>query len=179
MRIALFACIGLFFACANSATEKELQQQIEQLKAIEIMKEAIGNRNKNSVKEFFKVLENENISGLVNLFAEDGKHINPYHSGIFLEGAVGKEAIKAYWTPVFSNFDGMTFPIEEIYAMEDPQVVFVQYTGNIKLKNNAGIYRNDYYSIFKFNSDGKIKEYVELFNPIIAARSFGLLDEIK
>lgn len=139
----------------------------------------VSERNKANVKAFFKALENENANGVANLFTEDAKHINPYHSDIFPKGANGKEAIKNYWEPVFPNFDGMTFPIEEIYAMEDPNIVFVKYTGNIKLKNNAGVYSNNYYSTFKFNNEGKIIEYVEIFNPITAARGFGLLDKIK
>ncbi|MBC6400356.1 MAG: nuclear transport factor 2 family protein [Ekhidna sp.] len=139
----------------------------------------MGERNKTSVKSFFQALENEDADEVVNLFAENAIHINPYHSGIFPEGANGKEAIKNYWEPVFPNFDGMTFPVDEIYAMEDPSIVYVKYTGNIKLKNNAGVYSNNYYSTFKFDEEGKITEYVEIFNPITAARGFGLLDKIK
>lgn len=139
----------------------------------------ISERNKYAVKAFFKALENKNATEVANLFTKDAKHINPYHSDIFPKGANGKEAIKNYWEPVFPNFDGMSFPIDEIYAMEDPNIVFVKYTGNIKLKNNVGVYSNYYYSTFKFNEEGKITEYVEIFNPITAARGFGLLDKIK
>ena len=113
------------------------------------------------------------------LFAEDGVHINPYASGIFPEGTKGIEGVRAYWEPVFPNFEAMTFPIEDIYAMEDPNIVFVKFEGNIKLKNNAGWYKNNYYATFKFNEEGKITEYVEIFNPIVAAKGFGLLDKIK
>ena len=134
----------------------------------------IQNRNKNNVKAFFKALENENVSDLVALFAEDGKHINPYHTHIFPQGATGKTEIANYWTPVFPNFEGMEFPIQEIYTMENPNMIYVKYTGNIKLKNNVGVYKNQYYSTFKFNDEGKITEYVEIFNPIVAAKAFNL-----
>ncbi len=143
------------------------------------MNTTIATQNKASVTSFFKALEEENVDNLLQLFADDAKHINPYHSGIFPEGAEGKEAIRAYWAPVFPNFDGMSFPIEELYAMEDPSLVFVKYSGHIKLKDGAGTYSNNYYSTFKFDDNGKIIEYVELFNPITAARGFGLLDKIK
>lgn len=135
--------------------------------------------NKTTVKAFFKALENENVDQLVALFAPNGVQINPYASGLFPEGAKGKEAIRNYWTPVFINFDGMNFPIEELYAMEDPTIVFVKYKGKIKLKNAAGFYENEYYSTFKFNDLGLIVEYVEIFNPIVAARGFGLIDKIQ
>jgi len=139
---------------------------------------SVGEQNKNIVRQFFKALQEEDVNALVNLFAENAKHINPYHSGIFPEGATGKEEIRAYWTPVFSNFDGMKFPIEEIYYTENPNIVFVKYKGEIKLKNGIGYYQNDYYSTFKFNKAGLIEEYVEIFNPVVAARGFGLLEKL-
>ena len=140
---------------------------------------SISEKNKKTVRQFFTALEEENVDNIVKLFAKNAKHINPYHSEIFPRGANGNEAIREYWTPVFPNFDGMEFPIEEIYAMEDPAIIYVKYKGVIKLKNNAGYYKNDYYSTFKFNDSGKIIEYVEIFNPITAAKGFGLLDKIK
>ncbi|OJJ23985.1 hypothetical protein BKI52_04715 [marine bacterium AO1-C] len=138
-----------------------------------------GKKNKATVRKFFELLEQENIAAFVDLFAENGQQINPYASGLFPEGAKGKAALKAYWEPVPGNFAGMKFPIHEIYATEDPNIVFVKYSGKIKLKNDAGTYENEYYSTFKFDSEGKITEYVEIFNPIVAARGFGLLDKIK
>lgn len=136
-------------------------------------------KNKKTTKAFFKALENENAADVASLFSEDAQHINPYASGLFPEGAYGKEAIKNYWEPVFPNFEGMRFLIEELYAMEDPNIVFVKFTGKIKLKNGAGFYENQYYSTFKFNKEGLITEYVEIFNPIVAARGFGMLNQIK
>lgn len=139
----------------------------------------IAERNKATVKQFFSLLSEENIPAFIDLFAEEGKQVNPYSSGLFPEGAVGKKALSEYWTPVTGNFEGMEFPIEAIYALEDPSIIFVKYTGKIKLKNNAGYYQNDYYSTFTFDEVGKITEYVEIFNPIVAAEGFGMLDQIK
>ncbi len=136
-------------------------------------------KNIQTVKDFFKALENENANDVANLFSEEGKQINPYHSNIFPKGANGKAEIKAYWAPVFPNFNGMQFHIEEIHAMENTPMVYVKYKGNIKLKNSTGIYSNNYYSTFKFNNEGKITEYVEIFNPITAAKGFDLIDKIK
>lgn len=143
------------------------------------MEHEMAKRNKKSAKAFFTALEDENIAALTALFATGARHINPYASGIFPTGAEGREGIRKYWEPVFPNFDGMTFDIEQIYAMEDPTMVFVKYTGRIKLKNNAGHYENNYYSTFRFDDSGLITEYVEIFNPIVAARGFGLIDQIK
>ena len=73
----------------------------------------------------------------------------------------------------------MRFPIDELLATEDPTIVFVRYRGEIQLKDDAGVYENNYYSTFRFNADGKIAEYVEIFDPVVAARGFGVLDQLK
>ena len=173
-RIYLMALLmGLISCSIAKQTQKTLAKNTIQ------MNTEIAERNKASVQAFFKALEAENADAVANLFAEDAVHVNPYASGIFPEGAQGKEAIRNYWKPVFPNFDGMEFPIEELYAMEDPSMVYVKYQGRIKLKNAAGYYENDYYSTFKFDEAGLITNYVEIFNPIVAARGFGLIDQIK
>lgn len=178
-KLFIFSCIGLFLSCSSSDKTEKLQNELNQLKQQHTKSVDIATKNKASVKAFFKALEKEDANAVAELFADSAVHINPYHSGLFPTGSNGKENIRNYWIPVFSTFDGMTFPIEEIYAMEDPKMVFVKYKGNVKLKDNAGVYRNDYYSTFKFDDDGKITEYVEIFNPIVAARGFGLLEKIR
>ena len=148
-------------------------------KAINKVQGITTRSNKETVKVFFQSLESGDLDQLVSLFAEGGKQVNPYASGIFPEGAAGKEAIRKYWEPVFTNFDGMTFPITALYSMEDPTMVFVAYNGKIKLKNDQGYYENEYFSTFRFDESGLITEYVEIFNPITAAKAFGLIDKIK
>ena len=135
--------------------------------------------NKQQVRRFFQLLEAEKIDELIELFADNGQQINPYASGLFPTGAQGKAALKAYWEPVPGLFDGMEFPIEVLLATENPNIIFVKYQGKIKLKDSDQYYQNDYYSTFQFDAEGKITEYVEIFNPIVAARGFGLLDKIK
>ena len=137
------------------------------------------NPNKETVRKFFRLLEEENISAFIDLFAEDGQQINPYASGLFPEGAKGKEALKNYWEPVPGNFDGMQFNIQELLATENPKIIYVSYEGKIKLKGEEAYYENQYYSTFRFDEKGKITEYVEIFNPIVAARGFGLLDQLR
>ncbi len=138
----------------------------------------ISERNKATVRAFFTALEAEDAAAVAALFATGGVHINPYHCGVFPTGAEGRDAIEAYWAPTFPNFDGMTFLIQKLCAMEGGQGVFVRYTGRIKLRDGAGWYSNDYYSTFAFNESGEITEYVEIFNPVVAARGFGLMGQL-
>lgn len=152
---------------------------MKRLENKDYLTDEIAAMNKANTRDFLKALEAMDVDAVVDLFAEDGIHINPYASGIFSDGAKGQKAIRAYWEPVFPNFESMQFPIEEIYAMEDPSRVFVKFSGKIELKDNNGWYNNQYYATFKFNENGKIVEYVEIFNPIVAAKGFGLIDKIK
>ncbi|MEM7187244.1 MAG: nuclear transport factor 2 family protein [Bacteroidota bacterium] len=135
--------------------------------------------HKASVAAFLEALELKDMEALLSLFAEDGRHVNPYHSNLFPKGAEGHEEIRSYWKPVFTNFGAMEFPIESILSTEDPTLVYAKFKGRIELKNNGGYYENNYYATFKFNEKGEIIEYVEIFNPITAAKSFGLLDKLK
>lgn len=174
-QIALLIIATFLMLSCNQEEVKALKE----FKHQQTMKTEIATQNKANTLAFIKALEAMDVNAVVDLFAEDGVHINPYASGIFPEGTNGKEGVRAYWEPVFPNFEAMEFPVDEIYAMEDPSMVFVKFEGKIKLQNDAGWYNNNYYATFKFNKEGKITEYVEIFNPITAARGFGLLDKIK
>lgn len=134
--------------------------------------------NQETVKQFLHLLEQENIPAFLDLFAPEGSQINPYASGLFPDTIKGRAALEAFWTPVPGRFDGMRFPIEAIYPMEDPSLVLVKFKGIIQLKNNAGQYNNDYLGLFRFNDQGKIVEYHEYFNPVTVIRAFGLKDKI-
>ena len=46
-------------------------------------KVAIAERNKATVRQFLNLLEREEITALVELFAADGAQINPYTGGVF------------------------------------------------------------------------------------------------
>ncbi|MGH1362271.1 MAG: nuclear transport factor 2 family protein [Calditrichia bacterium] len=170
MRIFTFAilvCLILWTACTSPDLKKLEEDQISRDANIE------------TVSKFFKLLEEEKIRDFIDLFAENGKQVNPYHSGLFPAEIVSRDSLYAFWKNVPDNFDGMQFPIEEILPFQDPDKIAAKLTGKIKLKGNAAIYENEYLCIFYFDSDGKIMEYYEYFNPLTAARGFGLLDQIN
>ena len=110
-----------------SACQNKSESELKILKKEVEMKIETAERNKAATLAFLKALENKDTDAIVNLFAEDGVQLNPYASGIFSEGAKGHSEIRAYWEPVFPNFEKMEFPVEEIYAMEDPSVTFVKF----------------------------------------------------
>lgn len=139
---------------------------------------ALAERNKDNVRTFFRLLEEEDIPAFVDLFAENGRQVNPLGGGVFPEEVAGHDALMEFWEPVPERFDGMRFPLDTLLATEDPNVVFANYEGHINLKDGAGTYNNTYFATFRFDDDGKIVHYVEVFDPVVAARAFNLMDQI-
>lgn len=127
--------------------------------------------NKQVIDEFFNALETQQFEKLNDLFAEDARQLNPYVPKGFPTSIDGVEAIYKQYSGLPEIFGQMKFP-REIYATEDPKLFVVKFTGAIEIKA-GGTYENDYVGLFKVEN-GKIKEYIEYFNPIVMAKAFNL-----
>ena len=127
--------------------------------------------NAEVVDRFFRALETQNFEWLKEVFAENGRQLNPYIPEGFPTIFEGSEGIYKQYSGLTENFGAMKFP-REIFTTQNPDVLFVQFRGEIEIKV-GGKYENDYLGIFKMK-DGKIIEYTELFNPIVMARAFNI-----
>jgi ketosteroid isomerase-like protein len=124
-------------------------------------------------------MEQKKLREFVELFVEDGKWVHPYHSGLFPAEVQGREEIYQGLHSAAGNFDEIHFPIEEILPFKDPNKVAVKFSGKLYLKGGKGTYENSYLAIFTFDVHGKIVEWVEYYNPVIAAKAFGLMDKLQ
>ena len=127
--------------------------------------------NAEVVDRFFKALETENFEWLKEVFAENGRQLNPYIPDGFPKSFDGSEGIYKQYSGLTENFGAMKFP-REIFTTQDPDLLFVKFRGEIEIKA-GGKYENDYLGIFKMK-DGRIIEYTEFFNPIVMARAFNI-----
>jgi uncharacterized protein len=127
--------------------------------------------NQETVEAFFTALETGKFAILREIFAEDARQLMPYAWGSFPTSFEGKEGIYQQYSSLPKIFGKMSFP-RTIYATENPDVVFVQFKGDIEIKA-GGRYQNDYIGIFKFEQ-GLIKEYWEYFNPILVSKAFNV-----
>ena len=91
---------------------------------------------------------------------------------------VGRKEIEKFLKKSAINSDEIHLPIDEVLPFEDPNKIAVKLTGKINLKNGS-TYENDYLCIFSFDELGKIVEWIEYFNPITAAKAFGLMNKLK
>ena len=139
-----------------------------------------SSREKNiaTIRLFVNLIERRDIKAFLDLFANDGVQYNYFQCGMLPPVIRGKAALTEFWTPIPEKFAEMHFPIETIYPMLDQTLYGVKYRGYTKFKDSEKHYDNEYFALFFFNEDGKIKEYHEYSNPVITARSFGMVDKI-
>jgi uncharacterized protein len=128
-------------------------------------------QNRKVVDSFFVALETQQFHRLREVFAENGRQLNPYAPQGFPKSFDSAEAIYKQYSGVSQHFGRMKFP-RRILATEDPNFFFVQFKGEIDIKA-GGRYENDYIGTFRLEN-GKILEYTEYFNPVTMAKVFGI-----
>ena len=135
------------------------------------MDQTVVNRNKEVVDTFFVALETQRFELLKEIFAENGRQLNPYVPEGFPPSFDGAEGIYKQYSSLPQLFGQMKFP-RTLFATEDPQFIFVKFRGIIEIRA-GGTYENDYLGTFRLENE-KIMEYTEYFNPIVMARAFGI-----
>lgn len=135
------------------------------------MDQMVVNKNKEVVDSFFIALETQHFEILKEIFAENGRQLNPYVPEGFPASFDGAEGIFKQYSSLPQLFGQMKFP-RTLFATEDPQFIFVKFRGIIEIRA-GGTYENDYLGTFRLE-EGKIVEYTEYFNPIVMARAFGI-----
>lgn len=135
------------------------------------MDPVLKDTNKQTVDQFFVALETENFELLREIFAENGRQLNPYVPEGFPKSFDGREGIYKQYSSLPQHFGQMKFP-RTILATEDADLIFVKFRGQIQIKA-GGTYENDYLGTFRLENN-KIVEYTEYFNPIVMAKAFGI-----
>jgi ketosteroid isomerase-like protein len=128
-------------------------------------------KNRETVDRFFTALETQQYSILREIFAPEGRQINPYVPEGFPRSFDGVDAIFMQYSGLSKTFGKMSF-IREIHVTEDPNFLFATWRGEIEIKA-GGTYVNNYVGIFRLR-EGHIIEYTEYFNPIVMARAFNI-----
>gem|GEM_PF-1199748 len=155
--------VGIMVTNINLNIKPTTMNNIEPKKEME--------QNRTVVNNFFLALETQNFEMLKEVFAKDGKQLNPYAPEGFPEIFEGVDAIYKQYSGLTETFGKMKFP-RTIYATENPDFFFVKFKGEIEIKA-GGIYKNDYLGTFLLKN-GKVIEYTEYFNQLIMAKAFGI-----
>lgn len=152
-------------------TEQSGNTNLPALATRKMQKQILTEQNRKVVDNFFVALETPKFEMLKEIFAINGKQLNPYSPEGFPKSFDGADGIYKQYSGLTENFGQMRFP-REIFATEDPNFFFVKFRGEIGIKA-GGKYENDYLGTFKLK-DGKIIEYTEYFNQLVMAKAFGI-----
>lgn len=129
-------------------------------------------RNVETVRAFLRLLEQGDIDAWMELWADEADHYYPFGTEMFPHHLAGKAAIYDRWRDTPAMFERMSFPIRQLWVAGD--TVFARFESESVLKRTGQTYANNYLGIFRFDDSGKITEYWEYFDPIIAGTEFGL-----
>jgi ketosteroid isomerase-like protein len=134
----------------------------------------VATRNVETVRTYLRLLEEKDIDAWIRLWAEDADHYYPFGTRMFPAHLAGRAAIYERWKDTPGMFDSLSFPIRETWT--DGDTVIARFDSNNVMKGGAKRYQNTYVCIFKFDDDGRICEYREYFDPIIAGVDYGLAE---
>lgn len=121
--------------------------------------------NKKIVREYLRLVEAMDIKAWTELWTEDGVLEIPFPSQGLPNYVVGKTFLYKLCNQLLDLFVSIKFSISNIQAMEDPEWVLAEYTGEIPIKT-GGHYNNRYCTLFHIR-DGKVLLVREYFNPFI------------
>ncbi|WP_169814067.1 nuclear transport factor 2 family protein [Actinomadura kijaniata] len=137
---------------------------------------SVEERNVATVRTFLRLLEEGDIEAWMELWAEDADHHYPYGTEMFPRHLHGKEAIYDNWKAVPDRFAKRGFPLRDIWTDRRTGTVIARFDGDNVLKGGDGTYDNAYICVFSFDEAGRIREYWEYFDPIVAGTTFGLAE---
>jgi len=129
-------------------------------------------RNVQTVHTFLQLLEDRDLDSWMELWADDADHYYPFGTTMFPRHLVGKAAIYDRWRGMPAMFRVLSFPVQEVWSQGN--TVIAKFESKCVLKRESRPYLNNYIGIFKFDERGKIAEYWEYFDPIVAGTEFGL-----
>jgi len=122
------------------------------------------------VERFFAALEAMDVDAFLEVWADDAVQEMPFAPDGFPSRLDGKEDVRRQYGGLPEAYEGMRFP-RQLHPTTDPAVVIAEYEGSIALRA-GGRYDNRYIGVFEVR-DGRLRRFVEYFNPEVLAAAFG------
>lgn len=133
-------------------------------------------QTRQAVLDFLIGLETKDMDKVNSVWAADAVQDMPYVPEGWNHQVIGKEALIAQYAGWPDASGQATFTDTLIfYPMQDPQTVYVEFTGEVEIVPTGRTYRQTYGSLFHVEH-GKITLYREYFDPREFERAFGLAE---
>lgn len=130
-------------------------------------KEQIRNAAQQTFKNHLEFLSSGRIEEWVNLFKEDGILEFPYGPKDFPTSVSGKKELYEYMKN-FPNHFKVKFDNLHFHATEEPTLVIAEFTSDGHAVSTGKPYIQKYISVVTTDEEGKIIQYVDFWNPMVA-----------
>ncbi len=133
--------------------------------------DAIRDRNVATVWEYFRLQNERDLDGWLDLWAPNGRQMIPFAPYDFPPAVEGRAELERVYRKLYAAYSSLEVDAT-IYPMFDPNDVVAQWYTRAELVG-GGIYASEVMGMFKFADDGKLSEVTEYFNPIAFLKAIG------
>ncbi|MEM7084045.1 MAG: nuclear transport factor 2 family protein [Pseudomonadota bacterium] len=134
----------------------------------------VRQQTKRVVRTFLHALEGKDMVTFNALWAEDAVQHMPYSPAGHPKRVTGKPAlVELYKQWPATSGDAKFTRALVIHSMQDPQLVFAEFNGEVEIIPTGRLYQQTYGGLFHV-VDGKIQLFREYYDPAPFAWAFGL-----
>lgn len=126
------------------------------------------------IRRFFKVQEEKDLAAWARMWTEDAVMRIPYAPPPYPSVLEGRDSFLPIFRELFAGYGTVSIPRVEVYrAVEDPAVYAAEWDVSIELKATGLVYDSLNFGRFRFR-DGRIQEFVNVFDPLKFSRAAGV-----
>jgi uncharacterized protein len=133
--------------------------------------DTVRDRNVATVWEYFRLQNERDLDGWLELWAPDGRQVIPFAPYDFPHAVEGRTELERVYSKLYAKYRSLEVDAT-IYPMFEPNDVVAQWYTRAELVT-GGIYASEVMGMFRFADDGKILEVTEYFNPISFLKAIG------
>jgi ketosteroid isomerase-like protein len=114
------------------------------------------------------------VDGALELVTDDVENtiaFQPEGRG-FWSHIVGREALGRFLGSLPTLFTSFAIWPTEALPLADPSGLVLRYASSAEVTKTGRAYRNTYIGIFRFDGDGRIREWTEFHNPLVMLEAF-------
>lgn len=131
-------------------------------------------KTRQAVRDFLTALEQKDMDKFAGVWTADAVQDIPYAPKGFPKRVNGKENLLKHYAGWPQNSGKADFTSQLVfYPMQNPEMVFAEFTGNVDIVPTGRKYDQHYGGLFHVQN-GKIKLFREYFNPAPFVYAFGL-----
>lgn len=124
-------------------------------------------RNVAAAHAFLDLLSTKDMDAWADLWADEAVQDMPFAPAGFPARVEGRDALVAHYASLPDATGRMVFLDRADHAMLDPNVVLMEYRGEIEILPAGRDYNNIYAGLFVFDAEGRITLFREFFDPTV------------